>query len=70
MHYGDACPAAVVARASWPDEVVLRGTLATIAEQVHDAGLRRTSTILVGPALGDADGCESHLYSAHRERVR
>jgi precorrin-4/cobalt-precorrin-4 C11-methyltransferase len=34
-HYGDDCPAAVVARVSWPDEVVLRGTLATIAEQVQ-----------------------------------
>ncbi len=68
-HYGASCPAAVVARASWPDEVVLRGTLETIAGQVRDAGLRRTSTILVGPAVGDATGCESHLYSAHRERA-
>lgn len=67
-HYGDDCPVAVVARASWPDEVVLRGTVATIAAQVADAGIRRTATILVGPALGDARGCESHLYSAHRVR--
>lgn len=69
-HYGETCPAAVVGRASWPDEVVLRGTLATIAGQVRTAGLRRTSTILVGPALGGDAGCESHLYSAHRERAR
>lgn len=67
-HYGDDCPVAVVARASWPDEVILRGTVATIAAQVADAGIRRTATILVGPALGDAHGCESHLYSAHRVR--
>jgi precorrin-4/cobalt-precorrin-4 C11-methyltransferase len=67
-HYGADCPAAVVARASWPDEVVLRATLGTIAEAVRDAGVRRTATILVGPAL-DAEGFrDSHLYSAARER--
>src|SRR3954468_14154713 len=38
-HYGADCPAAVVARASWPDEVVLRGTLATIADAVTEAGI-------------------------------
>lgn len=70
-HYGDDCPVAVVARASWPDEVVLRGTVDTIAALVRDAGLRRTATILVGPALGQAarGSCESHLYSPERDRV-
>jgi precorrin-4/cobalt-precorrin-4 C11-methyltransferase len=66
--YGADCPAAVVARASWPDEVVLRGTLATIAGLVRAAGVTRTATILVGPALG-ADGTHaSHLYSKARDR--
>jgi len=60
--YGPDCPAAVVAHASRPDEVVLRGTLSTIAAAVRAAGVRRTATILVGPAL-DADGFrDSHLY--------
>jgi precorrin-4/cobalt-precorrin-4 C11-methyltransferase len=67
-HYGAGCPAAVVARASWPDEVVLRGTLATIAAAVRDAGIRRTATILVGPALAAEGFRDSHLYSAARER--
>jgi precorrin-4/cobalt-precorrin-4 C11-methyltransferase len=67
-HYGEACPAAVVARASWPDEVVLTGTLASIAAQTRDAGVARTATVLVGPALAPAAGCESHLYSRERER--
>src|SRR5262249_50381342 len=67
-HYGPDCPAAVVARASWPDERVLRGTLATIADLVHDAGVRRTATILVGPALAAAGFRDSHLYSKQRER--
>jgi len=67
-HYGAECPAAVVARASWPDELVLRGTLATIAAQVTEAGVRRTATILVGPALAAAGFRDSHLYSKARAR--
>jgi precorrin-4/cobalt-precorrin-4 C11-methyltransferase len=68
-HYGEDCPAAVVARASWPDELVLRGTLATIAAQVERAGVRRTATILVGPALAAQGFRDSHLYSCDRERL-
>jgi precorrin-4/cobalt-precorrin-4 C11-methyltransferase len=67
-HYGPGCPAAVVARASWSDERVLRGTLETIAAQTTAAGIRRTATILVGPALGARDFRDSHLYTAARER--
>jgi precorrin-4/cobalt-precorrin-4 C11-methyltransferase len=67
-HYGADCPAAVVARASWPDELVLRGTLATIAAAVERAGVQRTATILVGPALAAAGFRDSHLYSPARER--
>jgi precorrin-4/cobalt-precorrin-4 C11-methyltransferase len=69
QHYGDDGPVAVVARASQPDEVVLRGTLATIAEQVRAAGVKRTAVIIVGPALGEPGFCDSHLYSAARERT-
>ena len=67
-HYGPDGPVAVVARASHPDEVVLRGTLATIADQVRAAGVRRTAVIVVGPALGEPGFCDSHLYSPARER--
>jgi precorrin-4/cobalt-precorrin-4 C11-methyltransferase len=68
-HYGPDCPVAVVARASWPEELVLRGTLATIADEVETAGVRRTAVILVGPALGrEAPFSRSHLYSPERER--
>jgi precorrin-4/cobalt-precorrin-4 C11-methyltransferase len=66
--YGPGCPAAVVARASLPGEVILRGTLAGIAAQVREAGIRRTATILVGPALAAAGFRDSHLYSAARGR--
>ncbi|MGO9322323.1 MAG: precorrin-4 C(11)-methyltransferase [Solirubrobacteraceae bacterium] len=65
-HYGEHCPVAVVARASWPDELIVRGTLATLAEQVHEAGVRRTAVILVGPALAAEGFRDSHLYSHSR----
>lgn len=67
-NYGADCPAAVVARASRPDELVLRGTLATIADAVRAADVRRTAVIMVGRALAPADFCDSHLYSAARDR--
>ena len=69
VHYGDDGPVAVVARASRPDEVILRGTLATIAAQVLEAGVRRSAVIIVGPALGTPGFCDSHLYSPARERT-
>jgi precorrin-4/cobalt-precorrin-4 C11-methyltransferase len=67
-HYGADCPAAVVARASREDELVLRGTLADIAAQVAEAGVRRTAVVVVGPALGAAEFPDSHLYSTTRSR--
>ncbi|GAB96539.1 precorrin-4/cobalt-precorrin-4 C11-methyltransferase [Kineosphaera limosa] len=66
--YGPDCPAAVVAYASQPREVVLRGTLADIADQVHEAGLVRSAVILVGRVLAAETFPDSHLYSAARER--
>jgi len=66
--YGADCPAAVVWRASWPDERVLRSTLGEIAALVRTAGLERTALILVGPALGTGSFGESALYSAGYDR--
>ncbi|MDK1475426.1 precorrin-4 C(11)-methyltransferase [Streptomyces sp. 549] len=67
-HYGADCPAAVVAMASRPDEVVLRGTLDTIAALTKDAGITRTAVIMVGRTLGAEQFRDSHLYSADRDR--
>jgi precorrin-4/cobalt-precorrin-4 C11-methyltransferase len=67
-HYGADCPAAVVAFASRANEVVLRGTLAGIAAQMHEAGVRRTAVIIVGRVLAAEGFCDSHLYSAARDR--
>jgi precorrin-4/cobalt-precorrin-4 C11-methyltransferase len=69
--YGADCPAAVVHRASQADQLVLRDTLAGIADLVEQAGLRQAAVIMVGPALADpapSAGAESHLYSAARTR--
>ncbi len=67
-HYGADCPAAVVWRASWPDERVLRGTLGDLPALVRAEGLERTALILVGPALGARDFRDSALYSAGYDR--
>ncbi|BCJ42157.1 precorrin-4 C(11)-methyltransferase [Actinoplanes ianthinogenes] len=66
--YGADCPVAVVARASRPDELIVRGTLADIAEQVKAAGIKRTAVIVVGAALTAGQFPDSHLYSANRCR--
>ncbi len=61
--YGPETPVAVVYRASWPEERVVRGTLATIAGQVREAGITRQALILVGPALAPEAGApRSKLY--------
>ncbi|MFC5730512.1 MULTISPECIES: cobalt-precorrin-4/precorrin-4 C(11)-methyltransferase [Nocardioides] len=70
--YGADCPVAVVARATQPGEVVLRGTVggaAPIADLVESQELRQAAVILVGPALAErADAGESWLYSTGRKR--
>jgi precorrin-4/cobalt-precorrin-4 C11-methyltransferase len=65
--YGAGCPVVVVHRASQPEELVLRGTVADIADQVEAAGLGQAAVILVGPALARTGG-ESFLYDPSRER--
>ncbi len=68
-HYGADCPAAVVYRASWPDERIIRGTLADIREKVRAAKITRTALILVGRVLDDADFSDSKLYAAEHVHV-
>ncbi|HEV7327603.1 MAG TPA: precorrin-4 C(11)-methyltransferase [Bosea sp. (in: a-proteobacteria)] len=66
--YGADCPVAIVFRASWPEEHILRGRLSDIADQVRAAELERTALILVGPALAAEDFSESALYSTGYDR--
>ncbi|MCU0580675.1 MAG: cobalt-precorrin-4/precorrin-4 C(11)-methyltransferase, partial [Desulfobacterota bacterium] len=60
-HYGADCPAAVIYRASWPDQQIIRGTLGDLAGQVRAAGIKKTAQILVGRALS-RDIPASKLY--------
>ena len=70
-HYGEDCPAIVVYRATWPDESVIRGTLADIRGKVREAKITRTALILVGRVFADADFADSRLYAAdHRHILR
>jgi len=55
-------PAAVVYHASWPDELVLAGTVADIADKVEAAGIRRSALILIGGVLKREGFGRSHLY--------
>lgn len=66
--YTPETPCAVVAFASWPEEIVLRGTLADIAEKMHAAGVTRTAVIVVGEVLGAEGFSDSYLYSSGRRR--
>lgn len=63
-HYGEDCPVAVVYRASWPDELVIRGTLGDIREKVRDAKITRTALVLVGRVLEATEHGDSALYDA------
>ena len=66
--YGADCPAAVVIRASWPDERIVRATLGTLARALADDPPERTALILVGPALASEDFRDSALYDADYQR--
>ncbi|MGC6413030.1 MAG: precorrin-4 C(11)-methyltransferase [Candidatus Puniceispirillaceae bacterium] len=65
--YGPDCPAAIVYRASWPDQQILRGTLATIQEGLTEE-IERTALILVGKSLANEDFTESCLYAPDYDR--
>ncbi len=66
-HYGADCPVAVVWRASWPDQRIVRATLATLRTAIG-AEMERTALILVGRALDSDDFGESRLYAGDYDR--
>ena len=66
-HYGPDCPVAVVWRATWPDERIVRATLATLQTAIG-AEMERTALILVGPALAAEGFEESRLYAGDYDR--
>ena len=68
-HYGADCPVAVVYRASWPDERIIRGTLADIRDKVRAAKITRTALILVGRVLDEDGFADSALYDPDHVHV-
>jgi precorrin-4/cobalt-precorrin-4 C11-methyltransferase len=62
--FGADCPVAVVARASWPEQRIVRGTLADIRTRLAAEPIERMAVILVGRALEAKDFRESALYDA------
>jgi precorrin-4/cobalt-precorrin-4 C11-methyltransferase len=66
--HGPDCPAAVVAHASRDHQVVLRGPLSSLPDQVRAAGIRQAAVVVVGPALAAEHFPDSHLYSDTRRR--
>jgi precorrin-4/cobalt-precorrin-4 C11-methyltransferase len=68
--YGADCPAAVVVRATWPDERIIEATLGTLSREVANDPPERTALILVGRVLGAVDFRDSALYDANYRRYR
>ena len=66
--YGADCPVAIVFHASWPDEKIIRGTLADIAIRFASDPVERTAIIFVGKGLGATDFRESSLYDPDYQR--
>jgi precorrin-4/cobalt-precorrin-4 C11-methyltransferase len=66
-HYGRDCPVAIVWRASWPDQRIIRATLGTLDVAVGTE-LERTAIIFVGRTLGSEEFAESRLYAADYDR--
>lgn len=63
--YKESTPAAVVEKASWPEERIIRGTIATIGTLVREAGIKKTAMISVGDALSEsAPPALSKLYDS------
>ena len=67
-HYGNDCPVAIVYRASWPEERIVRGTLGNIVERSTAESIERTALILVGWALSGIVKRESALYDPSYQR--
>lgn len=68
-YYGADCPVVIAYRASWPDELYIRTTLAEMKDAVRKARITRTALVLVGPVFGDVSFRDSDLYNADYSHV-
>jgi precorrin-4/cobalt-precorrin-4 C11-methyltransferase len=67
-HYGVDCPVAIVFRASWPDQRIIRGTLKSIVNELDKTPMERTALIIVGQVLASSDFRASALYDKDYQR--
>lgn len=68
--YGEDCPVVVIYRATWPDQIIIRGTLKDIRKKVRKEKITRTALILLGPALAEShDFVDSALYDPDKPHV-
>jgi precorrin-4/cobalt-precorrin-4 C11-methyltransferase len=68
-YYGADCPVVIAYRATWPDELYIRTTLAKMKEDVREAKITRTALIFVGKVFGDVQFRDSDLYNADYSHV-
>ncbi|HEV3164100.1 MAG TPA: precorrin-4 C(11)-methyltransferase [Isosphaeraceae bacterium] len=61
-HYGPDAPVVVAHRVTWPDQQILRCTLADVAQVMAEADITLTALVLIGPMLDATPATESHLY--------
>ena len=69
--YAPDTPTAVVYKASWPDEIVIRCPLSQLGDEIRAAKITTQALVLVGPALGGHSGGQAHVYDpgyGHRYR--
>ena len=69
QHYGADCPVVVAYRVTWPDEMIIEGTLADIRDKVKASGITRTALIMVGRVLRPESFDDSRLYAADHHHV-
>ncbi|VVT25362.1 precorrin-4 C(11)-methyltransferase [Rhizobium sp. EC-SD404] len=68
-YYGADCPVVIAYRATWPDELYIRTTLAGMKDAVREAKITRTALVMVGKVFGDVEFRDSALYDADYAHV-
>ncbi|MEM1130829.1 MAG: precorrin-4 C(11)-methyltransferase [Pseudomonadota bacterium] len=68
-YYGSDCPVVVAYRVGWPDQQMIRGTLADIRDKARAAKLTRTALVMVGRVFSESDFPDSALYDAARPHI-
>ncbi len=61
--YSGSCPSVIAYRVGWPDQMLIRTTLASLHQEIRKAKLTRTALLLIGPVLGSHDFADSALYA-------